>query len=88
MAPSSREPKQRSGGRRPWNNLWWLISSVPRLLASRNVPIWEKALFVGLVVLYWIMPDVLPFMPIDDILFTFILMPWFAKRSLKYEQLS
>ncbi|UHA76163.1 hypothetical protein KIK04_18150 [Paenibacillus sp. 481] len=73
--------------KRSWNHLWSLLRSAPRLLGSSRVPIREKALFVGLAALYWVIPlDFLPFIPIDDILFTMILMPWFAKRAAKYEQ--
>ncbi|NKI22590.1 hypothetical protein HFN20_15425 [Paenibacillus dendritiformis] len=62
-----------------------LFRAAPRLLLSPRVPLKEKGIFAGLVLLYWVMPDFVPFMPIDDILFTMILLPWFSKRVMKYD---
>lgn len=75
----------KAGSRHPVRRVSWLVRSAPRLLFSPRVPLQEKGIFVGLVLLYWAMPDVMPFMPIDDILFTMILMPWFSKRVMKYD---
>ncbi|MEW9106611.1 MULTISPECIES: hypothetical protein [Paenibacillus] len=84
--PTSRGPSQKPRPKRSWQRLWLLLSSVPRLLTSKRVPFWEKAIFVGVIAIYWIIPfDLIPFMPIDDIIFTLILLPWFSKRALKYE---
>jgi len=47
----------------------------------------EKLLFGIPVVVYWIMPDMLPFMPIDDIAVTMMLASWFSDRmERKYPQ--
>ncbi|CAH8772129.1 hypothetical protein ACE3MS_22020 [Paenibacillus dendritiformis] len=75
----------KGGSRHPVRRIIRLFRSAPRLLFSTRVPLKEKGIFVGLVLLYWVMPDVMPFMPIDDILFTMILMPWFSKRVMKYD---
>lgn len=75
----------KAGSRHSLRRIILLFRSAPRLLFSPRVPVKEKGIFVGLVLLYWVMPDVMPFMPIDDILFTMILMPWFSKRVLKYD---
>ncbi|TDL57280.1 hypothetical protein QJQ58_00950 [Paenibacillus dendritiformis] len=75
----------KAGSRHPVRRIIQLFRSAPRLLLSTRVPLKEKGIFVGLVLLYWVMPDVMPFMPIDDILFTMILMPWFSKRVMKYD---
>jgi uncharacterized membrane protein YkvA (DUF1232 family) len=39
-----------------------------------------KLIFVIPALLYWILPDVMPFMPIDDIAVTMLLMNWFSSR--------
>ncbi|GIO84320.1 hypothetical protein J25TS5_12520 [Paenibacillus faecis] len=31
--------------------------------------------------MYWVLPDVLPFIPIDDIAVTMLLMNWFVDRA-------
>ncbi|WP_151736140.1 hypothetical protein [Paenibacillus tengchongensis] len=51
-----------------------------RYLASREVSAADKLLFVVPVALYWVLPDVLPFLPIDDIGVTMLLAGWFAER--------
>lgn len=84
--PTPRSPQRRPRPKRSWQRLWLLLSSVPRLLTSKRVPFWEKAIFVGAIVIYWLIPvDLIPFMPIDDIILTLILLPWFSKRALTYE---
>ncbi|WP_127585872.1 hypothetical protein [Paenibacillus koleovorans] len=50
------------------------------LLIAREVPVKDKLLFLIPALLYWVLPDVLPFMPIDDIAVTMLLMNWFAER--------
>jgi hypothetical protein len=75
----------RSGSRHVVRRTIRLFRSAPRLLCSPRVPLQEKGIFVGLVLLYWAMPDVMPLMPVDDMLFTLILMPWFSKRVMKYD---
>lgn len=58
-------------------------------LASPDVAMGDKLLFVIPAVLYWVLPDVIPFMPIDDIGVTMLLMNWFVGRiDRKYPQLN
>ncbi len=40
----------------------------------------DKLLFLVPVVLYWVLPDFMPLLPIDDIGFTMLLMNWFVSR--------
>lgn len=65
---------------RHWRHTFSLIF---RLLKSRDVSIWDKLLFVVPVFLYWVLPDVMPMIPIDDIAFTMIIAEWFAVRMGK-----
>ncbi|GKU79917.1 hypothetical protein [Paenibacillus sp. L3-i20] len=65
---------------RHWQKTFSLIF---RLLKSRDVSLKDKLLFVIPVVLYWVMPDALPFLPIDDIAVTMIIAEWFAQRTGK-----
>lgn len=53
---------------------------VLRLLASPQIPLTEKLLFGIPVLLYWVLPDVMPFFPLDDIAVTMIVMKWFTER--------
>ncbi|MBV6714277.1 MULTISPECIES: hypothetical protein [Paenibacillus] len=58
-----------------------------KLLMSPQVPIGSKLLFVVPALLYWVLPDVLPFMPIDDIAVTMMLANWFTGwMERKYPQ--
>ncbi|MDQ0170976.1 hypothetical protein [Paenibacillus tundrae] len=54
---------------------------LPRLLRATEIPLREKLLFIVPALLYWVLPDVMPFMPIDDIGVTLILMNWFVSRA-------
>ncbi|WP_159881372.1 hypothetical protein [Paenibacillus puerhi] len=63
---------------RQWGHVFRRI--VP-LLRSRRVPIGEKLLFAVPALAYWIAPDLLPFMPLDDIAVTMLLMNWFTDRA-------
>ncbi|WP_336787136.1 hypothetical protein [Paenibacillus sp. MMO-177] len=54
-----------------------------KLLVSREVAITDKLLFLVPVILYWVLPDALPFVPIDDIAVTMLLAEWFARRMEK-----
>lgn len=63
---------------RHWSGL---PSRVYRLVRSPLVPVGEKALFGIPVLLYWILPDALPLVPIDDIAVTLLAMNWFASRA-------
>ena len=60
-----------------WRNTFAFIY---RLLVSKEVSIWDKLLFLIPVIVYWIVPDVMPLVPIDDIAFTMIIAEWFAAR--------
>ncbi|MED4603219.1 hypothetical protein P9314_21585 [Paenibacillus validus] len=51
------------------------------LLRSPRVPLGEKLLFVVPALIYWIMPDLLNFIPIDDVTVTLLLMNWFTDRA-------
>lgn len=60
-----------------------------RYLGSSQVSIGDKLLFLVPVLLYWVLPDVMPFVPIDDIGVTLIVMGWFVTRmEKKYPSLS
>lgn len=58
-----------------------VFKKLPGLLTSRELPITEKLLFIVPVLVYWVMPDMMPFMPIDDIGVTLLLMNWFVSRA-------
>jgi uncharacterized membrane protein YkvA (DUF1232 family) len=60
---------------RHWGHVF---KRVYRLLASPRIPVKDKLVFVIPVLLYWVMPDVLPFMPVDDIAVTMIAANFFA----------
>ncbi|RIX54026.1 hypothetical protein D3P08_07170 [Paenibacillus nanensis] len=62
---------------RHWRNTFSLIF---RILKARHVRISDKLLFLVPVLVYWVMPDALPFLPIDDIAVTMIIAEWFARR--------
>jgi hypothetical protein len=49
-------------------------------LTSPQVSFVDKLLFLVPVGLYWVLPDVMPFVPIDDIGVTLIVMGWFVAR--------
>ncbi|WP_055108729.1 YkvA family protein [Paenibacillus ihumii] len=70
-----------------WRRLWslrhWshIFRRVPRLLASSRVPVLDKLLLVVPALAYWVLPDVLPFIPVDDMAVTMLLMDWFVTRA-------
>ncbi|KAA8999793.1 hypothetical protein F4V43_15835 [Paenibacillus spiritus] len=51
-----------------------------RHLLSPRVATRDKLLFIIPALLYWVLPDVMPFMPIDDIGVTMLLMNAFVAR--------
>jgi len=60
-----------------WSNIFrhsW------KYLVSPQVAIGDKLLFTIPVILYWVLPDLLPFMPVDDIGVTMLLTGWFVSR--------
>lgn len=74
--------------RRSWLTLWrHLPGRVWRILRSEKVSLRDKLLFVVPVALYWVLPDLMPFIPIDDAAFTVIAASVYAKameRKYKY----
>ncbi|WP_219838023.1 hypothetical protein [Paenibacillus sp. R14(2021)] len=55
-----------------------------RLLAAKEVRLLDKLLYVVPVLLYWVLPDVLPFLPIDDIAVTMLAAEgytWYMERK-------
>ncbi|AEI40123.1 hypothetical protein [Paenibacillus mucilaginosus] len=66
---------------RRWGHVFRRI--VP-LLRSPRVPFREKLLFAVPVLLYWIAPDLLNFLPVDDVAVTLLLMNWFTERAERY----
>ncbi|ANE48323.1 hypothetical protein SY83_20840 [Paenibacillus swuensis] len=56
---------------------------VIRLVASPAVPLKEKLLFGIPVLLYWVLPDLLPYLPFDDIAVTMFVANWFSERVEK-----
>lgn len=62
---------------RHWQETFVLIF---RLLKSKDVSWADKLLFIIPVVVYWVMPDALPMLPVDDIAVTMIVAQWFARK--------
>ncbi|WP_281885990.1 hypothetical protein [Paenibacillus sp. YYML68] len=61
----------------------YVVRRVLPLLGSRRVPLREKLLFALPVLVYWIMPDLWSFMPLDDAAVTLLMMNWFTERIEK-----
>jgi hypothetical protein len=60
-----------------------LVSKTVHYLRTPEVSIWDKALLLVPVIIYWVLPDVvipLPYFPIDDAAVTLLLFHWFVKR--------
>ncbi|MFC3345464.1 hypothetical protein [Paenibacillus abyssi] len=51
-----------------------------RLLRSKDVRLRDKLLFLVPVLLYWVLPDAMPYLPFDDIAVTMIAAEWFTSR--------
>ncbi|MFD0674204.1 hypothetical protein [Cohnella sp. GCM10027633] len=49
-----------------------------RVLRSRKVPAKYKLSFIVPVALYWVLPDLMPLLPIDDLAVTAIAANWFV----------
>ncbi|MBP2001334.1 uncharacterized membrane protein YkvA (DUF1232 family) [Paenibacillus shirakamiensis] len=66
-----------------WSAKNWahVFRRLPRLMTSSQIPLGEKMLFLVPALLYWILPDAIPFMPLDDIAVSMILMNWFVNRA-------
>ncbi|BBI34879.1 hypothetical protein [Cohnella abietis] len=66
--------------RRSFYTLWrHLPSRVWRILRMEHVTLRDKLIFIIPVALYWVLPDFMPFMPIDDIAFTALVATWYAR---------
>jgi len=66
--------------RRSWIVLWRrLPSRVWRILRSARVSLRDKLIFIIPVALYWVLPDLMPFNPIDDAAFTALAAGWYAR---------
>lgn len=57
-----------------------IFSNSWKYIISPNVAMADKLLFTIPVVLYWVLPDIMPFLPIDDIGVTMLLAGWFVSR--------
>ncbi|KWX85792.1 hypothetical protein AMQ83_22690 [Paenibacillus riograndensis] len=51
-----------------------------QFVISPQVAMADKLLFTIPVILYWVLPDFMPFLPIDDIGVTMLLTGWFVSR--------
>ncbi|MBW5445029.1 hypothetical protein GE107_02980 [Cohnella sp. CFH 77786] len=56
-----------------------LPSRVWKILRSPQVSLGDKLLFIVPVALYWVLPDLMPFVPIDDAAVTALAAAWFAR---------
>jgi len=67
---------------RKWMYRLWsrLPSRVWSILRSPRVTVQDKLLFLVPVGLYWVLPDFMPLVPIDDAAVTVIAAAWYAKR--------
>ncbi|WP_308634819.1 hypothetical protein [Paenibacillus silvisoli] len=50
-----------------------------RLLAAKEVRLMDKLLYLVPVLLYWVLPDALPFLPVDDIAVTMLAAEWYTR---------
>ncbi|AHD04976.1 hypothetical protein ABNB59_09205 [Paenibacillus larvae] len=66
--------------RKLWSLRHWkhVFVRVYRLLTSPAVSTFDKLLFLIPVLMYWVLPDFLPFMPIDDIAVTMVAANFFS----------
>lgn len=62
---------------RRWSHVFKRIF---KYLSSPDIAKGDKLLFFIPAVLYWVLPDAIPFLPIDDIGVTMLLMNWFVGR--------
>ncbi|MFD2117316.1 hypothetical protein ACFSTH_10340 [Paenibacillus yanchengensis] len=68
---------------RHWKSTLLLIFQV---MKSKEVALLDKLIFTIPVLLYWILPDILPGLPVDDIAVTMALAEWFAQRMRRKYQ--
>jgi uncharacterized membrane protein YkvA (DUF1232 family) len=57
----------------------FVFARIYRLLTAKEVRIMDKLLYLVPVLLYWVLPDVLPFLPIDDIAVTMIAAEFYTR---------
>lgn len=57
-----------------------IFNTSRKYIVSSEVTLGDKLLFAVPVLLYWVLPDLMPFLPIDDIGITMLLMGWFVSR--------
>ncbi len=48
-------------------------------MRSSRVALKDKLIFIIPVLLYWVLPDFMPMLPIDDAAFTAVAAIWYAK---------
>lgn len=75
--------------RKLWSLRHWkhVFVRICRLLASPGVRLADKLLYLVPVAVYWVMPDVLPFLPVDDIAVTMLAAEWYTRyMERKYPQ--
>jgi hypothetical protein len=60
-----------------------VFQRVFRLIASPRVSLKDKLLFMVPVLLYWVLPDAMPYLPFDDIALTMLVANWFSERMEK-----
>lgn len=66
----------------------YIFSNSWQYIVSSEVTLGDKLLFTVPALLYWVLPDFMPFIPIDDIGVTMLLMGWFVSRmDRKYPSL-
>lgn len=58
-----------------------VLRRIGPLLLSPKVPLREKLLFAVPAIVYCVIPDVMPLVPVDDIAVTLFLMNWFTERA-------
>jgi uncharacterized membrane protein YkvA (DUF1232 family) len=49
-----------------------------RVLRAKEVSLKDKLIFIVPVGLYWVLPDFMPFIPIDDLAVTALVGSWFT----------
>jgi hypothetical protein len=66
------------------------IGRAVRLLCSPKLPWRERLLVLAPLALYWVLPDVLPFTPLDDVAVTLAVLTfveqWLTKRAQYHAQ--
>lgn len=71
----------RAKNKSSWFRLWSrLPARVWRILRSSEVSAVDKLWFIVPVALYWVLPDFMSFIPIDDVAVTVLVAGWFAGR--------